>query len=99
MTNTRRHGRVRCDMVESSLGTVLDISASGLRIGSGLKRYKRDSVVTLEVHTHDGAFMVQARVAWSRSTGFLSSEVGLEFINLDPDARRILLATVHNSRC
>ena len=99
LPNARRHGRVRCLMVESSLGTVLDISASGLRVGSGMTRYKPDSVVTLEVHTHDGRFDVQARVSWSKSTGFLSSEMGLEFIQLPPEARRILLATVHSSRC
>lgn len=98
LPNARRHGRVRCHMVESSLGAVLDISASGLRVGSGMLRYKPESLVTLEVHTHDGRFDVLARVSWSKSTGFLSSEMGLEFIDLPKEARRILLATVHSSR-
>lgn len=97
--NQRRHGRVYCQEVESSLGTVLDISASGLRVGTGLKRYKRGNIVLLQVHTHDGGFAVQARVAWSRSAGFLTNEAGFEFIDLSPEAHRILLATVRNSRC
>lgn len=97
--NQRRHGRVYCQEVESSLGTVLDISASGLRVGTGLKRYKRGHVILLQVHTHDGGFAVQARVAWSRSAGFLTTETGFEFIDLSPEAQRILLATVRHSRC
>jgi hypothetical protein len=97
--NQRRHGRVYCERVESSLGRVLDVSASGLRVGTGLKRYKRGGVLVLEVHTEDGSFAVQARVAWSRSMGFLSNETGLEFIDLPPEAERILRATVRHSRC
>lgn len=95
--NQRRHGRVRCGQIESSLGTVSDISASGLRVFGPRPGPAKGDVVVLEVHCLDGAFVVQARIAWVKNHGLFARESGLEFIDLAPFARAVLLAAVRSS--
>jgi hypothetical protein len=97
LSNKRRHGRVRCADVECSLGTVLDISASGLRVGTGLNAPAAMSEVALHVVTGDGAFDVLCRVCWITRDGLLNHVMGLEFIDLPPQGRAVLLAAVRGS--
>jgi hypothetical protein len=54
-------------------------------------------VVVLKVRTFDGGFDVQTRVEWSKMDGLLHHQVGLEFIDLTPEGRRVLLLAVHAS--
>jgi hypothetical protein len=96
-TNARRHGRVRCENVECSLGTVLDISASGLRVGTGVSAPAAMSQVALHVVTGDGSFDVLCRVCWIMRDGLLNHVMGLEFIDLPPQGRAVLLAAVRGS--
>jgi hypothetical protein len=95
--NNRRHGRVRCQDVECTLGSVMNISASGLLVRTGLRSPRVESVVVLKVRTFDGGFDVQTRVEWSKMDGLLHHQVGLEFIDLTPEGRRVLLLAVHAS--
>jgi hypothetical protein len=95
--NNRRHGRVRCQDVECTLGSVMNISASGLLVRTGLRSPRVGSVVVLKVRTFDGGFDVQTRVEWSKMDGLLHHQVGLEFIDLTPEGRRVLLLAVHAS--
>jgi hypothetical protein len=95
--NNRRHGRVRCEDVECTLGSVMNISASGLLVRTGLRSPRVGSVVVLKVRTFDGGFDVQTRVEWSKMDGLLHHRVGLEFIDLTPEGRRVLLLAVHAS--
>jgi hypothetical protein len=95
--NNRRHGRVRCQDVECTLGSVMNISGSGLLVRTGLRSPRVESVVVLKVRTFDGGFDVQTRVEWSKMDGLLHHQVGLEFIDLTPEGRRVLLLAVHAS--
>ncbi|QYU66288.1 PilZ domain-containing protein [Leptolyngbya sp. 15MV] len=83
VSNARRHGRVRCVLVESSLGTLVDISASGCRV----RLRHRSAVevgqqVPLKIQGVDGPFEVEIRLAWIRRVGWFRYEAGLEFVNL-----------------
>lgn len=95
--NKRRHGRVRCGEVQCTLGAVADISASGLKVFGNRPGPAVGDVVVLEVHCLDGAFVVQARIAWVRNHGLFARETGLEFLDLTSAARAVLLAAVRSS--
>jgi len=97
LPNNRRHGRVRCEDVECTLGSVLNVSASGLLIRTGLRAPKAGSIIALQVRTFDGGFDVQAQVAWSKMDGILNRQIGIEFIDLPPDGQRVLLNVVRGA--
>jgi hypothetical protein len=90
-SNARKHGRVRCQSIESNLGEVRDLSASGARVrrrhrlaeGSG-------AMVNLEIEGLDGPVRVLARVVWTRRLGFFKHEIGVIFEDVDPGVRRAL---------
>lgn len=42
---------------------------------------------------------VTCRVAWVRSKGVLKREIGLEFVEIDDEVKRSLLAMAHTSGC
>src|SRR5690348_4425909 len=92
LPNARRHGRVRCADIQSSLGEVVDLSHSGARI----KRKRRlgagdGSMVNLEIDGLDGPIRVLARVVWTRRIGFFHHEVGVLFEDVSPEIRRALV--------
>lgn len=97
LANKRRHGRVRCEDVECTLGSVLNVSASGMLVLTGLRAPKVGSIVALQVRTFDGGFDVQAQVSWSKMDGLFARQIGLEFINLPPDGQRVLLNVVRGA--
>lgn len=94
--NQRRHGRLRAHSVHCSFGTVVDISASGLRVTT-TKGLRPGQERIVEIHTLDGPFAARVRVAWTRKAGMLSKQAGLEFIELCPRARGILNALARSA--
>ncbi len=81
--NARRHGRVRCESVPSSIGPLQDLSASGCRVSlKGKPEFRADDVLKVRVQGADGAFEVDAKVVWVRKTGWFKHEAGLEFVNV-----------------
>ena len=98
IANARKHGRVRCESIESNLGEIRDLSASGAR----LRRRKRLSVgagamVNLEIEGLDGPVRVLARVVWTRRLGFFRHEVGVLFEDVAPPVRRALVDIARRS--
>lgn len=86
--NRRRAGRVFTHHVECSLGTVLDLSATGLRVRTGM----RPGVVVGEVFWmtiggYSGKFQVKCQCAWVKKAGWFSHEVGIHFLEVDPESR------------
>ncbi|MBM4107313.1 MAG: PilZ domain-containing protein [Phycisphaerae bacterium] len=91
-SNRRRHGRFRCDELRCSLGTVLDLSASGARIGTGSFRHpSAGATVSLVINDDDEAVELQALVVRSRRTGVLAGELAVEFLGVTPELRARLL--------
>jgi hypothetical protein len=89
-TNHRKHGRVRCQGIFCSFGEILDMSASGMRVLSAIRPPPPDQIVTVTIQTLEGPVSVEARVIWSRKTGFFKREMGMRFIDLLPSAASAL---------
>lgn len=86
----RSRGRMRCNNVVSSLGPVLDFSATGVRVLC--KRGVKQEGVTMLVRI-ESAFdpiTVPVVVRWSRRLGFRRYEVGLEFAEVNDLTRAVL---------
>lgn len=84
--NKRRHGRIRASMVPCSLGEVLDISISGLRIRArGKPPFARGHGMTITIATPAGLLAIDVGVAWARRVGWMHYEAGLIFVNPTPD--------------
>lgn len=98
--NARRHGRLMTQDVGCSLGTILDLSASGLRIRSSQGSPAIGEIVGVTLTANDEVFIFTCATRWVRRAGFFKHEVGLEFLNLSETDRRTLTtlarACAHN---
>lgn len=76
------------------------MSASGMRVLSAIRPPPTDQVVTVTIQTLEGPISVEARVIWSRKTGFFKREMGMRFVDLLPSAASALSkvgsASAHN---
>lgn len=89
--NRRRSGRVVCDNVESSLGSVLDVSPSGMRIR--LKRgirWREGQVFAMSLVVGARIVPVTVRVVRVVRHTFSSPEVGLSIQDPTPEVRSAL---------
>ncbi len=88
----RSRGRMRCNNVETTLGPVLDFSATGIRILS--KREVKHEVEgePIEIGLLSAFEMVRVKVMvrWSRKLGWRRHEVGLEFVEVSDEVRTVL---------
>jgi hypothetical protein len=83
----RQGGRLLQEALRCSLGDVIDVSATGMRI---LTNRKRRGKVTIHLEGRFGQMAVAAEVIWSRRLGFRRHQVGLRFLNLDRKQARQL---------
>ncbi len=89
--NGRRAARLEQEMMTSNLGTVLDLSGTGVRllcrrppeIGS-------EAALTLRCLGQEAT--LRAVVVWCQKVGFLRHEMGLHFIDPTDEQRRQLTA-------
>jgi hypothetical protein len=80
----RRSGRVRQQSLRSNLGQVLDVSATGMRTSKCWGMRVGTMVdVTIRRHALNGA--LRGRIMWSRRTGLFRHEIGVEFVEPDPN--------------
>lgn len=86
----RRHGRVHCQHIGCSLGPVLDLSASGMRVFTLLKPPKVSTNVVVILQSLDGPMDLTCTVAWTRRVGIFKHEVGLEFVDLPLHVQKAL---------
>ena len=92
----RRHkGRIRCALLACSLGDVLDVSATGMRIRhSGRSMRRKTRPVMVKFPMVDPGMRMECRVVWVQRAGIFRQEIGLEFIDLPADLRSNLLNVV-----
>lgn len=96
--NLRRHGRVKCHDVGCTLGEVIDLSASGVRVRSkGRMAVCKGDAFSMTIQTLDGPMLAPVRVAWVRRTGFRTHEIGITFGEAGPALRRALSALARAS--
>lgn len=94
--NPRRHGRVRCQDIACSLGELMDLSASGMRVrlpAMGIvDRAEQGDELTVTLQGLDGPIRLLCRVVWSRKVGIgwgrSRREVGLVFLEVGERERR-----------
>lgn len=101
----RKHGRVICQFVGTSLGEVVDMSAGGMCVTTaGGDAPKIDDVVKVKLIGISSIIEVRCRIAWVKELGNRKSwsgkilaligasrfEVGLEFVDLTDEARTVI---------
>ena len=95
---SREHGRVRCHLTESTLGTVLDLSCSGIRVELRSRpRMHPGDTGDIAIYAPSTTFAVRVRVMWSRRIGWKRHQVGLRFEELTEEVRNEILAVCRES--
>jgi len=87
----RRHGRVRCQTVRSSVGDVVDASAGGMRVVLDRRLPLKEGMrLKLSIESFGEPFTVSTEVVWVKRKGMFRKEVGLRFCDVTPRLRRVL---------
>lgn len=101
-SNRRKPGRIRCEHLGCSCGSVVDLSVTGARlIVKGFfkpRPGKRRRLVFRSMMGPSLPFL--ARVMWSKRLGLFSHEVGVEFVDLDETkhAQLVEMSRAHANR-
>lgn len=91
VANQRRHGRVRCQDIHCTIGTVEDLSVSGLRVsGKGRVPVQLGDTFSITIHTLDGPMLAPVRVAWVSKLRWRRFEIGMMFCEVGPELSRAL---------
>lgn len=99
-TNRRHRGRIRCEMLTSSLGPLMDLSALGMRlVHVGKPAPAVNKTLLTRLNCKIGELSVEARVCWVQKVGFRRQAVGLEFVSLPQQAQTALLQIARFSAC
>ncbi|MBL8763886.1 MAG: PilZ domain-containing protein [Phycisphaerae bacterium] len=88
--NRRRAGRLHGVEGRTSIGAIMDLSATGVRVRCGMVAPRQGVLTHCTIETPEGSINVRARVAWRRRLGLIHNEVGLEFVDLNKKARAAL---------
>lgn len=89
----RKHERLGTSTVRCSLGTIADISATGLRVMcEGKPPVEIGQVCPFKLKFDDGALTLQAQVRWCKRRGIKRHEIGLKFVALKPGMPDVLEA-------
>lgn len=84
-SSPRKHGRMVCEMLSSSLGPVLDLSGGGMKVLVHSRRApRRDKCQTIKLQAVDGVMRVQGVIVWARRFDARSFVVGVRFEGLSP---------------
>lgn len=90
-SNARRHGRIRVSDATSTVGKVLDISASGMRVRCRTRPPEPGTQVRTTIAGPNCRTESEARVVWVKKLGWLHFEMGLEFVSPSAEVRACLL--------
>lgn len=89
----RRHGRLRCEETSCCVGQVSDLSASGMRIlrrGRPIMDVGDEFQISIHPDAGEPVLTLPSRVVWIERQGFRKHVIGLEFVDLDDDKKRLL---------
>jgi hypothetical protein len=85
----RKTGRIKGGKLRCNLGSVIDISAGGMRVRSSRRLQGH---VKVELWTHLRRAKVRAEVVWCGRLRFRRYEVGLQFLDMSDEAKQDLTA-------
>ncbi len=91
----RAHGRLTQELLQSSVGSVLDLSMGGMRVHCAKPPKGSVAVELLDV---GGPVTVHAEVMWVRKLGFRKYDVGLGFPHVPSDVAKQLTRVSLNHR-
>lgn len=84
----RAHARLKQEALQCNLGEVIDLSLGGMQIRC--TRIPEENILQVEM-THEGeTIKVQAEIVRSNKVGFRKHELGLRFLNVDPETAKQL---------
>lgn len=87
----RVHGRVFCQYIHSSLGEIVDLSASGARVRiKGALLVGKGDCFTMTLMGINGQAIVACKAIWTAKRGWRKHEVGVQFYDLSAEARKII---------
>lgn len=95
--NRRQYGRVKCEIVRCSVGTVVDASAGGLRIMIQERLpIKPGMHMELDLQARGNPIRVDVEVAWVKRKGLFKREIGVHFLEVSPELRKALCEIAHS---
>lgn len=86
----RRAGRLRTELLKCSLGTVVDMSATGMRVRVRRGSPPKWTTKTIKLTSIDGKDRVRVRLVWVRQHGDRCFELGLHFEQVTSEGRERL---------
>lgn len=92
---SRKFGRLVQQALRCNLGTILDISAGGMAVRV---KHVPDGECLVEIPGHPLPGPLRAKMIWWRKSGFFSSDIGLQFIEVTPEMARRLCAIASANR-
>lgn len=95
----RRHGRLKCDSTDCTLGELVDISASGMRVmRRGRSPYRIGFEFKLDLWMDQMKIPVKVRLVHIEKRGFRRRILGLEFIDQSDEQRRRIVEVARNAQ-
>jgi len=95
----RRRGRLNTERLTCKMGDIVDLSASGLRVRcKGKPKVQTGDLLDLDLKSLSWVVPIEAKVVWSKHTGFRQYEVGLELQNISEETNRDLLELIRESK-
>lgn len=81
----RQRSRVQCEGLTCTLGRVIGLSGTGMRIrASGWCRIRQDDRLIINLSHIGGKLAIKVRIAWVRKVGLFQYESGMAFEELTP---------------
>lgn len=100
----RARGRLQCPYLECMagkklIGDVVDLSATGVRVfrRGGLK-WRIGETINLTLRWHSDEIQVLARVLRANRLGFRRHDIGLEFVEVSPEAQEAIADLARGAR-
>jgi|CXWL01.1.fsa_nt_gi hypothetical protein len=91
MSNKRSGGRVVTQELHCSLGPVLDLSSSGLRVeANGKAPIREGQVFSMTLFTLAGPILVTCRAVWVKKVGWSRLQFGLQFMDVAEELRKAI---------
>jgi PilZ domain len=95
-TNARRFGRLKVELLTSTLGEVVDLSGTGLRIRTpGKPPIKVGQEFDLQVHGLGQAVILPVKCVWIKRLGLFKRELGLQIGEMSDETRSTLTRIAH----
>ena len=96
----RRHGRILLQDIACSLGEVINLSASGMRVKTRQAPEVGASDIAVTLDTFNGPLLLPVNIMWVKKAGWGKQLVGMQFREIAPEVRRQLVelarSAVHN---